>query len=111
MNVFSVSIVGITIVFLCFCFLYVVFKILEKLFSKKTVAIQTSVAPIRLPSSIAPAVINDFEEEETIAVISAAIFAFSKKPFQIKSIVPVISENQQFRRAQRYKTWKPRCRE
>jgi Na+-transporting methylmalonyl-CoA/oxaloacetate decarboxylase gamma subunit len=108
MEIVSLTIVGVSVVFLCFVFLYVLLKVFEKIFAKqnKTLSeIKAAVTPTAVLTETQTGAEDGISEEE-IAAISAAIFAFSEKPFRISDIRLIQPEEQKNRGTRKYKTWR-----
>jgi Na+-transporting methylmalonyl-CoA/oxaloacetate decarboxylase gamma subunit len=77
MSVGTISLVGISVVFLSFLVLYIIFRLLEFFFGDKNEG-KTTLKKVEK---------NDVEDDtELVAVISAAMVAYSDKPVKILSI-------------------------
>ena len=114
MSVGTISLVGVSIVFLSFLVLYIIFRVLEFVFGekgeKKTALkkVENKDADMKQTSPVKTVFADEVEEDDTelVAVISAAITAYSDKPVRIVSI----SEDKGHKinwRNHRNKIWRP----
>ena len=116
MEIISLTVVGISVVFLCFLFLYLLLKMFERIFgprkqdTEKQVPIQALKA---VPGETAGKILQPagvFAEagitEEEIAAISAALYAYQEKPVQLVGVRRAYQEEKRYRAPRKYKTWK-----
>jgi sodium pump decarboxylase gamma subunit len=113
MSVGTITLVGISIVFLSFVVLYVIFRLLAFIFGdkgeKKTTLKQVKETPSMAIKAQGTTVSNtvSFEEDtELVAVISAAIAVYNEKPVRILSIKENIGNKSNWRN-HRSKIWRP----
>ncbi len=116
MDVISVTVVGISIVFLSFVMLFILFKVLAFIFSdrkKEAVSVGTAVEirsgdkPIIMKSE--KETINQDEESELIAVISASISCYGSGNFSIREIREVGNSSSDWKR-HTDKTWRKKSK-
>jgi len=107
MNVGTISLVGITVVFFTFLVLFFLFKLLARLFGeRKTTEIKkTQVSKRNLEQTEPPA--TKQHDLELVAVITAAISSHTTKNFKIKSIKEKTSNKGIHWKAQKSKIWRP----
>ncbi|HNR63377.1 MAG TPA: OadG family transporter subunit [Thermotogota bacterium] len=116
MEIVSLTIVGISVVFLCFLFLFTLLKVFEKVFgerkhewekpaSQKTVN-ETRRGLSAAVSKTAGLTADAGITEEEVAAISAALYAYLDKPFQLVGMRRTFQEEKRYRAPRKYTTWK-----
>ncbi len=113
MSVGTITLVGISIVFLSFVVLYIIFRLLAFIFGdkgeKKTTLKQVKETPsmaIKAQGTTVSNTVNFEEDTELVAVISAAIAVYNEKPVRILSIKENIGNKSNWRN-HRSKIWRP----
>jgi len=114
-------IIGVTVVFFSFAMLYILFRILERVFAQKQTSRMKRVSPepsesvSELPST-PPSKIQEWnvieEDEEETAAIMAAISTYLGQPVKIHAIHPQTTSNKAIPdlswRNHRHSSWKTR---
>jgi sodium pump decarboxylase gamma subunit len=107
MNVGTISLVGISVVFFTFVVLFFLFKLLAKLFGdKKTVVIKKSVVSDNTVKTKKTPVTQQ-SDLELVAVITAAIASYTSKDFKILNIKEKEINHAVHWKNQKPKIWRP----
>jgi len=104
----QITIIGVAIVFLALAMLFVIFKILGRLFSREDENKLTAVS--KKPAPAASSRVFETEEGEVIAAITAAVTAFmGHSNFKVRSVAPVnLSATSQWKLREPTVYWKVR---